>query len=78
MISKQQLDAWKSEVNDLKQENAELRKESKELKILRKGKELALELAIGYDGFNTVDGLKSLVDDICDVLRGDHKWKNMN
>jgi len=50
----------------------------KQFQFLRKSVELALELSIGYDGFDTIDGLKSLIDDIGDVLRGDHKWEDVN
>ena len=32
--------------------------------------QLALDLAAGHDGFDTVDGLKSLIDDMVKALKG--------
>lgn len=35
---------------------------------------LICAVAIGYDGFNTVEGLKSLVDDMVDIAKNGVKW----
>ena len=37
---------------------------------------LARELAVGYDGFNTIDGLKSLIDDMVKALNGELSFTN--
>ena len=74
-IEIEQLRKWKSAYKDLHTLHAdghldksyELHKEKEEYEE-RIG--LALALSEGYDGFNTVDGLKSLVDDMARMLRG--------
>ena len=48
-----------------------------ELLTLHKNTRIALDLAIDYDGFDTVDGLKSLVDDIVSALKGETKWEKL-
>ena len=48
-----------------------------ELLTLRKNTRIALDLAIDYDGFDTVDGLKSLVDDMVSALKGETKWEKL-
>ena len=37
---------------------------------------LARELAIDYDGFNTINGLKSLIDDMVKALNGELSFTN--
>ncbi|KKL83250.1 hypothetical protein LCGC14_1976630 [marine sediment metagenome] len=37
---------------------------------------LARELAIDYDGFNTINGLKSLIDDMVKALKGELSFTN--
>ena len=55
----------------------ELAEMAQELLTVRKNVELALELAIDYDGFDTADGLKSLVNDIVTALKGETKWEKL-
>ena len=50
---------------------------AQELLTLRENVSLAIDLSIGYDGFDTVDGLKSLVDDMATALKGETKWENL-
>lgn len=42
-----------------------------ELKELKENRSLAWSLSVGYDGFNTVDSLKSLIDDMVKAMYGE-------
>ena len=50
---------------------SEIEKLKTEIENLKEWRSLAWSLSVGYDGFNTVDSLKSLIDDMVKAMYGE-------
>ena len=45
-----------------------------ELLSLRRNVSFAIALGFDYDGMNTVEGLKTVIDEMIEMLKGEAKW----